>query len=155
MNTTQQLAKHFGDVHFGGNWTWVNLKDTLSGISYEQALVSVHGLNTICALSYHVHYFVMALLDVLEGRPLTSKDMYSFDHPPIHSEDDWAKLTEKIWTSAEQAATLIAQMPEEQLWADFSDEKYGNYYRNILGIIEHTHYHLGQIALLKKIILQG
>ncbi|HAI83731.1 MAG TPA: DUF1572 domain-containing protein, partial [Chitinophagaceae bacterium] len=28
----------------------------------------------------------------------------------------------------------------------------GTYYRNILGLIEHTHYHLGQIALIKKII---
>jgi hypothetical protein len=29
-------------------------------------------------------------------------------------------------------------------------EKYGNYYRNIHGIIEHIHYHLGQIVLIEK-----
>jgi hypothetical protein len=30
--------------------------------------------------------------------------------------------------------------------------KYGNYYRNLHGIIEHTHYHLGQIVLIKKLL---
>jgi len=49
---------------------------------------------------------------------------------------------------------LIEQLPESQLWVTFSQEKYGNYYRNLHGIIEHIHYHLGQIVLIKKIILQ-
>ena len=33
---------------------------------------------------------------------------------------------------------------------EFFHEKYGNYYRNLHGVIEHAHYHLGQIALIKK-----
>ncbi len=49
----------------------------------------------------------------------------------------------------------IEQLPESKLWETFSDEKYGNYYRNIHGIIEHSHYHLGQIVLIKKILLQA
>jgi len=35
------------------------------------------------------------------------------------------------------------------------EEKYGNYYRNFHGIIEHCHYHLGQIVLIKKMLLSG
>ena len=46
----------------------------------------------------------------------------------------------------------MEQLPETMLWETFADEKYGNYYRNIHGIIEHTHYHLGQIVLIKKIV---
>ena len=34
-------------------------------------------------------------------------------------------------------------------------EKYGNYFRNLTGIIEHLHYHLGQIVLIKKLIAEG
>ena len=40
------------------------------------------------------------------------------------------------------------------LWETFADEKYGHYYRNLHGIIEHTHYHLGQIVLIKKLLQQ-
>jgi len=36
---TKQLAKHFRDVHFGGNWTSVNLKDSLAGIDVAMAPV--------------------------------------------------------------------------------------------------------------------
>ncbi len=48
----------------------------------------------------------------------------------------------------------MEQLPEHKLWEDFTDKKYGNYYRNFHGIIEHSHYHLGQIVLIKKILLQ-
>ena len=91
-------------------------------------------------------------MQVLQGEPLNAHDKYSFAHPPILSQKDWEKLLDKTWTNAENFATLIEQMPESKLGKIFSDEKYGNYYRNINGIIEHTHYHLGQIVLIKKIL---
>lgn len=58
----------------------------------------------------------------------------------------------KTWTDAENFASLIEQLPESKLDEIFVDEKYGSYYRNFLGIIEHIHYHLGQIVLIKKIL---
>ena len=60
----------------------------------------------------------------------------------------------KTWSDAETLANLIEQLPESRLWEDFSDNKYGNYYRNLHGIIEHCHYHLGQIVLIKKLLQQ-
>ena len=44
-------------------------------------------------------------------------------------------------------------MTEEDLNIDFVDEKYGTYSRNINGILEHSYYHLGQIVLIKKLVL--
>jgi hypothetical protein len=35
-----------------------------------------------------------------------------------------------------------------------TDPQYGSYYRDPQGIIEHLHYDLGQIVLIKKILLQ-
>ena len=64
------------------------------------------------------------------------------------------RLLEKMWADAEIFADLIEQLPEQKLWENIADEKYGNYYRNLCGIIEHFHYHLGQIVLIKKILLQ-
>ena len=58
------------------------------------------------------------------------------------------------FNQAETFAALIEIVPEKKLWEDFTDKKYGNYYRNLNGVIEHTHYHLGQIVLIKKMILQ-
>ncbi len=150
--TTKQIAKHFREINFGGNWTWSNLKDNLADVTWQQATTQVYSFNTIATLTYHVGYFVSAVLDVLHGKPLTSSDKYSFSHPPIHSEQDWQNMVNRIWNEAEEFANLVEQLPDEILWENFVEEKYGNYYRNLHGIIEHTHYHLGQIALIKKIV---
>jgi len=155
MNLTAQIARHFREVHFGGNWTSVNLKDSLAGITWQQATTKVYSLNTIAALVYHINYYVSAVLKVLEGGPLDAHDKYSFDLPSIQSNEDWEKLLNKTWTDAKNFANLIEQLPESKLENDFSEKKYGSYYRNLHGIIEHTHYHLGQIVLIKKIILTG
>jgi len=45
-------------------------------------------------------------------------------------------------------------MSEEKLDSVFIDEMYGSYRRNIEATIEHSYYHLGQVSLIKKMILQ-
>lgn len=152
MILSAHIAKHFREVFFGGNWTCVNFKTTLEGVTWQQATAEVHSFNTIVALTYHVNYFVAAALKVLEGRALDAHDKFSFDHPPIGSQTDWEKLLDKCWADAEKFASLAEQLPENKLWEDFADKKYGDYYRNLHGIIEHAHYHLGQIVIIKKLI---
>lgn len=92
MTLTHQIAKHFREVHFGGNL------------------------------------------------------------PPLTSEADWQKLVNKTLTEAALFADQVEKTEEKKLFEDFADPRYGNYYRNLLGIIEHTHYHLGQISLIKKML---
>ena len=154
MKLTEQIANHLREVHFGENWTAVNLKDSLVDVDWQQATTQIYSLNTIATLVFHANYYVSAVLKVLQGESLNAKDKYSFDHPPIQSQADWEHLLNKTWEDAENFATLVQQLPENKLWETFTDEKYGNYYRNIHGLIEHTHYHLGQIVLIKKILLQ-
>ena len=152
MNTSKHIAKHLRDVYFSGNWTAANLKDQLADVTWQEATTQVYQCNTIVTLAYHIHYFIDTVTKVLEGGPLEGKDKYSFDHPPIQSKEDWDTFLQKTYDAAEYFASLIEKLPEDAIWREFIDPKYGNYYRNLQGIVEHTHYHLGQIAILKKII---
>jgi hypothetical protein len=152
MTLTKQISKHFRDVFFGGNWTVSCMQEQLKDVSWQQATTKVHSFNTIAALTYHSYYFVLALLDVLEGKPLTAHDKFSFNHPQIQSQQDWEDLLNKIWIDVERTTLLIEQLPNNKLSENFADAKYGTYYRNITGIIEHTHYHLGQIVIIKKML---
>ncbi len=154
MNTTKQLAQHFSDVHFGGNWTFVNLKDSLADVTWQEATTKLHDFNTIATLLFHINYYVNPVLKVLQGEPLIASDKYSFDCPPITSNEDWQKLVQKVLDEAELFAQKIEKLDELKLYDVFSEEKYGNYFRNLLGIIEHSHYHLGQITLMKKMLRQ-
>lgn len=152
MNLTAQLAKHLRDVYFGGNWTSVNMKETLADVSWQQAITKLHSFNTIATLLYHTNYYIAAVTKVLQGGPLDAKDAYSFNHPPVTSKEDWDNLLQHTWQQVETFARLIEQLPGSRLEAIFVEEKYGTYYRNLQGIVEHTHYHLGQIVLIKKLL---
>ncbi len=155
MSVTKQIAKHVRELHFGGNWTYSNLKDNLADVTWQQATTPVYSFNTIATLVYHINYYVSAVINVLQGESLNAKDEDSFNHPPILSQQDWENLLNKTWADAENFANLIEALPEPKLWENIAEEKYGIYYRNLHGIIEHSHYHLGQIVLIKKILQQA
>ncbi|MFK7785226.1 MAG: DinB family protein [Crocinitomicaceae bacterium] len=152
MTLTQQIAKHLRDVHYGGNWTASNLKDALSDLNWQEATSKVDDFNTIAVLTFHVSYYLDAIIDVVEGRPLTTKDELSFLCPDITSEGEWSALVQSVWDRLEKAASLVEELDDEILSTDFSDKKYGSYFRNVHGLIEHTHYHLGQIVILKRLV---
>ncbi len=154
MHLPQLISKHVKEVYFGGNWTAVNLQDTLEGINWKMATRKVASFHSIAELVYHMNYFVNVVLRVLQGKPLEGNDAVSFDCPPINSQLDWEAFQKKAFTEVETFAALVAALPEQRLWEDIGDKKYGTYYRNLQGIVEHCHYHLGQIVLIKKIIQQ-
>lgn len=154
MKLTEQLAKNILDLHFGDSWTGVNLKDTLAGIDWISANRKFYSFNTIAALIFHIHYYFEAVLKVFKGGPLEAHDRYSFDLPEMNSESDWQALLARVWTDAEELASLIGQFPDSRLEEDFADPKYGSYFRNICGLAEHSHYHLGQIVLIRKLLTE-
>ncbi len=152
MTTPQQLAAHIRQVHFGGNWTSVNLKDTLEDVTLEQAISKPEGFNSIAALVFHMNYFFSVVRRVLKGGLLEGNDRFSFDLPPMKTQKEWEMLVAKMLEEAEEVASLVEELPAERLGQVFRNEKYGTYHRNLLGLVEHTHYHLGQVVIIKKII---
>ena len=154
MNLSSTLAKRFRAIYTGNNWTNTNIKEAVANVTWEQAVTKVHSFNTIAALIFHMNYYVSVALKVLQGGPLEGHDKLSFDCPPIRSEEDWEKLKYKAFADAEAVAALVEQFPESKFGETFTNEKYGTYYSNIVGLIEHNHYHLGQVVLIKKILAE-
>lgn len=154
MSSTSQLAKRFREVMLDGLWIAnTNFKDQLKDISLEQATAKVGSLNTIAMLTFHIDYYIAGLINVFEGGDLEIRDQFSFDLPSIESQEQWEELLHKLWNDSEKFAVLLEQMPDYKMNEVFVDEKYGTYLRNIDGMIEHAYYHLGQITLIKKLIV--
>jgi hypothetical protein len=154
MGSTSQLAKRFREVLLDGLWIAnTNFKDQLSTVTFEQATTKVGSLNTIAMLTFHIDYYIAGLINVFEGGDLKIRDKYSFDLPPIESQEQWKDLLNKLWTDSERFASLLEKISDSKMNEVFVDEKYGTYLRNIDGMIEHAYYHLGQITLIKKMIL--
>jgi uncharacterized damage-inducible protein DinB len=156
MKLTTEIANRFREILLNGDWVVVtNYKDQLSDLTWKQATTKIGTLNTIADLTFHINYYIAGILNVFEGGSLDIRDKYSFDFPPIQSQEDWEKLLDKMWKDAEKFADLVELMPDEKLEEVFTDKKYGSYQRNIDAMIEHSYYHLGQITLIKKMLLEG
>jgi hypothetical protein len=153
MNKAPDLASRFKEVIFNGAWVAnTNYRAQLDGLDWKIATTKIANLNTIAVLAQHINYYIAGVNKVFNGGALEIRDAYSFDFPPIKSQKEWETFVAQFWNNAERFASFIEQLPEGKFAADFIDEKYGTYLRNIDGMIEHSYYHLGQIVLIKKLL---
>lgn len=156
MNQSFQIANRFREVILNGTWIAnTNFKDQLVDSDWQIATKKVDSLNTIAALAQHIHYYISGILNVFNGGTLDIKDQFSFDFPEINAQEQWNLVLNKFWNDAEIFARKVETMSDEKLDSVFVDEKYGSYRRNIEAMIEHSYYHLGQIVLIKKMLLQN
>jgi adenosyl cobinamide kinase/adenosyl cobinamide phosphate guanylyltransferase len=152
MTTVEAIADNFKKFQNGVNWTAVNLRQVLDGVDWVMATTEFSGCNTIAVLTYHINYYVDGVNKFLETGQLEIRDKFSFDCPSISSEEDWQQLLQKTYADMDLFHKKVLKLQDEVLSQVFLEEKYGSYFRNLTGIIEHGHYHLGQIVILKKIL---
>lgn len=154
MNKNSKLANRFREVILNGTWIAnTNFRNELENLDWRMATEKLQNLNTIAILSQHIHYYIKGIKNVFLGGDLEIRDKYSFDFPEIKSQDEWEIFLIKFWNDSEELAELIEKISEEKLNEKFVDEKYGTYSRNIDAMIEHSYYHLGQIVLIKKALI--
>lgn len=153
MNQSNELTLRFREVMLSGQWvTGTNVKAQIDPLNLEEATAKFADLNTLAALTFHLHYYVAGVLQVMEGGTLDIRDQYSFDMPALKTTAEWNSLKEKLWADAEKFAVHVSNMTDEQLQSNFVMEKYGTWQRNIDVMIEHCYYHLGQIVLIRKLL---
>ena len=105
-------------------------------------------------LAQHIHYYISGILNVFNGGSLDIKDQFSFNFPYIESQEQWNLFLNRFWNDAEEFARKVETISDEKLNSVFVNEKYGSFKRNIDAMIEHSYYHLGQIVLIKKMLLK-
>lgn len=151
MKLSNYLADRLREIFTEGTWVLgTNFKAQIIDLDWKQATQKVEDFNTIAALTFHIHYYIAGVAQVLKGGSLDIRDKYSFDAPPITSAQDWSNLVHQFCLDSEAFIELVEEMSNEKLLSDFVDPQYGSYFRNIDAIIEHTYYHLGQLILIKK-----
>ncbi|MBK8330041.1 MAG: DinB family protein [Bacteroidetes bacterium] len=154
MTRSINMANRIREVLLSGHWIAnTNMQEQIRSVDWQQATFKVDTLNTIAALTYHLNYYLAGLIKAFENGKLEISDKYSFDLPKIDSAYDWDTLVTSFLQNSEMFAERIEQMQDDMFDKPFIDAKYGTVLRNIEGVIEHSYYHLGQITLIKKMIL--
>lgn len=88
----------------------------------------IKDLNTTAILTQHIHYYIKGINQVLEGGNLEIRDSYSFDFPPIQSEEDWQVVLENFWADSENFYQNLMKISDEKLHQAFVEEKYGTFF---------------------------
>jgi DinB superfamily len=149
----QALARHIREIHFGNNWSDSAMQEVIKDVTWQQAVATpIPSVHSIAVLVFHTNFYLNYVhKSIKEG-------VYKFDHndsfkaPPIESETDWQALLKKSWEDAEAFAKMVEKLPENLNLYEVVPPFQNSFYKNIQGIIEHNHYHLGQIVLLKKMV---
>ncbi len=156
MTTSTDLSNRLHEVFINGTWIAnTNYTQQLTDINIVQANCKLPQLNTIALITYHINYYVAGLIQILQGGKLTISDTYSWAMPPINTEAEWQLLLTTLTTNAAKFVNLVAQLPNNILLQPFTEPQYGTYLRNIEGVLEHSYYHLGQVVLIKKLVIEN
>lgn len=151
MSRSETLATRLGEVILNGTWIAnTNWKDQLEQSDWQEATAQSPSTNTIAALAQHIHYYVAGVKEVFLTGKLEIRDKYSFEFPAITSQSQWQEFQDLFWADTVALINHVRALSEEQLTQPFVKREYGDYYRNIDAMIEHSYYHLGQVVLLRK-----
>jgi hypothetical protein len=146
------IAQHVLDVHEGNNWTEVNLAHTLHDVTLAEAITQTAASpNTIAALVRHLTFWNRVLARRAQGLATEIGPANGFDGPLLRTEADWLAVRADLWQSAHELAAAIRQVPDTTLTEPILPG-YSTTYKNLQGSVEHLHYHLGQLVVLKNLV---
>jgi len=149
MKRTERIAQHLMDVHNGDNWTSVMVAGEIGDIDWNDAFSPVpFSPNTIASLVRHIAYWNQVVADRGRGITPVIAAHNGFDAPEA-GPAAWEKLKAELFQSAGELADVIRQFDEAKLEAPVLPG-HSSAYKNFQGQVEHVHYHLGQIVMLKK-----
>ena|ERR1700759_5391407 len=152
MNILDAIAAHINDVYNGENWTDVSIADTIKDVSWQRAQQQTIGSkNTIASLLHHIYYWNRIMLERVKGNNPSVPNTNGFDVNELKNENDWNALKETTRQSFIKLADAVKNFPQEKLFETSPTGK-SSYYKNLQGIVEHAHYHLGQMVILKKLL---
>jgi hypothetical protein len=152
MNISSLIAQHIIDVHEGNNWTEVDLISTLNGINYKEAsLLTPASVNTIAGLVHHLRFWNDVMTKRIHGQDVDIPDSNGYDNLPLADGESWNTLVESCLASGRRLAEAIAGVEASRLDEPILTGS-STAYKNLQGSVEHVHYHLGQIVILKQLI---
>lgn len=148
----EQLLADFENVFSGEPWYGDSVLTILEGISSEQAMKPVGGRRMYTLLLHMLAWRGYALRQ-LQGESEYDIEVNSVaDWPPYQNEGltAWPRAIASLQESQQQLLVLIRNLTEAQLMETVPRRRFSFAFL-INGIIQHDVYHLGQLALLKKL----
>ena len=150
-----RIADQLRRAFAGDAWHGPSLRDLLSDVSHEQAHTRpIAAAHSIWELTLHIGVWTSAALAAMRGVPMPAfvETMPPEQNWPLIREVDaagWKAAVENTLRAGNELAAAIEHFGDERLGERVPGRDYG-FYNLFHGIVQHSLYHAGQIAILKK-----
>ena len=157
MTEVDRIRDQFRRAFEGEAWHGPSVLALLEGVTAEQAAAHpIPGAHSIWDLTLHIAAWERACLRRLQGDPAQLSD--EEDWRPVNdtSEAAWENTKEYLIDTHRQLLEAIAALDEARLNEPIitsSSTSYSTVYVTLHGGVQHDLYHAGQIAMLKKALV--
>ena len=144
-----RLADQLRRAFVGDAWHGPPLSEVLAGITAEQAIAKpLPNAHNIFELVLHIDIYLGAAYAALNGVPLPKWYDTGADWLAV-TVSEWTGTCETLFRNAEALAASVSQLADPRLDDTVPGRDY-SFYILLHGIVQHSLYHAGQIAMLKR-----
>ena len=153
MTETHRINIQLKNAHQGNAWHGPAVRELLAGVTAAQAAQRpVAGVHSIWELVNHIRAWEAIVARRAQGETISEvPDEMNF--PPVSdtSEAAWQAALQLLDDTNQQLRGAIRQLDDGQLETPVPGKTHPLYFE-LHGALQHTLYHAGQIALLKKLL---
>ncbi len=145
---TERIAGQLRLLHDGPSWLGPSLKELVRDIDENRARQRpVHGAHTIWELVLHITAWLRIARERLSATQI--RDAQAAENwPPMGS--SWRDALSLLDAETDALEQAILNFPDKRLQEQAPAGEAQTFYVLLHGVIQHSAYHAGQIALLKK-----
>lgn len=148
-----RIADQLRRAFEGKAWHGPSLKELLADVGVEQAGARpMANSHTIWELVSHIEVWTKAALECLDGTPMPKIFGTPEDWPrsPDRSAEAWSAATRQLFARGSALASAIESLNDSRLTEIVPGRPQYSFYVLFHGVVQHSLYHAGQIALLKR-----
>jgi uncharacterized damage-inducible protein DinB len=152
MREVERIVDQLNRAFSGNAWHGPAVLQTLEGVTAKQAAAHpIDEAHSIWELALHIEAWARAGRRRLQGDRAQLSDVENF--PPVTGTEEvaWKQAQESIKQAHDELASAISQLHDSRLEEPII-EGMSSVYVTLHGVIQHSLYHAGQIAILKKAI---
>jgi uncharacterized damage-inducible protein DinB len=151
MREAERIADQLRRAHEGGAWHGLSLKELLEGVTARKAVAKPFAdAHSIWELVSHIEAWERVAIRRLAGEPAqiynTEED---WSESKAADEDAWRRTLERLGETNASLREAVLRLDDSKLDEPIIPEMSPTYI-TLHGVVQHTLYHAGQIALLKK-----
>ena len=157
MSEVNRISDQFRRAFDGEAWHGPSVLAVLNGITAQQAAAHpIPGAHSIWELTLHIGAWESACMRRLSGDPAQLTDREDWPAVIDTSDAAWEKTKQDLIANHQQLLQAIATIDDSRLDQPIIADPattYSTTYVTLHGGVQHDLYHAGQIAMLKKALV--